>query len=436
MWRGTELGRAGQRPPAAADVTTAAVAARAGGTSRAGGTFIRHRLAQAGSRDLGPWLIPLVLITLVGVGAGTIAAGLPAGAAGAATLGLLAVAAALSMLAVSDRIRDLRVVVPALVGVGLCGAGLDWPQSDGPGFMLGYMALAGLALRTPRLIALLAGTPVVAAVAAAEAHEAENPASTLLAVLLGLCFLFITSALAAISLEARGRAEALLAQEAATSQAREHAAALAERSRLARDLHDVLNHSLAALAVQLEGARMLATTTGAGGALVDQITSAHRLTRIGMLNARRALQMLRGDETPGPAMLQDLVTETAAASGIPITLEVGGTPRPVGPEVGLTVYRTVQEALTNVAKHAGRGAQVAVRLTWDSSGLEVLIVDSGGDGVDAGLPSSGFGLRSMAERASLHGGRLDADHSDGGFRVRLRLPLVPPPPVDVRDDGR
>jgi signal transduction histidine kinase len=365
------------------------------------------------------------MITMTGAGAGIIAAGLPGGAAGASTVVLLVAAGALSALALSRRIRDLRVVVPALVGVGLSGAALNW-QADGPGFMAGYVALVGLALRTPRRIAMLAGIPVMAAVTAEEAYESDNPATASLTVLFAFGLLFATSAFAAVSLDAHRQAEALLAQQAAASEARQRAAALAERSRLARDLHDVLAHSLAALAVQLEAARLTAITTGSGSRLVHQITSAHKLTCIGMLNARRALQMLRGDEAPGPAGLPDLVAQAATALGVPIVLEVDGVPRRLGGDAGSTVYRVVQEALTNVAKHAGRGARVTVRLVWASDGVEVSVTDTGGDGVGSGLPSSGFGLTGLAERAALHGGRLHARRSGGGFAVRLRLPVSPP----------
>jgi signal transduction histidine kinase len=263
---------------------------------------------------------------------------------------------------------------------------------------------------------------VVAAIAAAETYESEHPATTSLAVLFASGLLFITSAVAGISLDARRHAEALLAHQAATDDARQRAAALAERSRLARDLHDVLAHSLSALALQLEATRLMAITTGAGARLVGQVASAHKLTCIGMLEARRALQMLREDEAYVPADLPELVSETAMALGIPIALEVVGVPRPLGADAGITLYRVVQEALTNVAKHAGRGARVTVRLAWASGGAEVSIVDRGGDGVDAGLPSSGFGLTSMAERAALNGGWLRAGHSGGGFAVILWLP--------------
>jgi signal transduction histidine kinase len=336
-------------------------------------------------------------------------------------VGLLAVAATLSAIALSGRIRDRRLVVAALITVGLSGAALDW-LVDGPGYVVGYVALVGLALRTPRRIALLAGTPIVAAVAAEEAYDSANPVVTSLAVVSAFGFLYTISEFAAASLDARRQAEALLAQEAAAGEARERAAALAERSRLARDLHDVLAHSLSVLAVQLEAARLTAITAAAGANLVGQIACAHRLTCIGILNARRALAMLRDDEPPGPASLPRLVSETATALAIPIALEIDGVPRALDADAGLMVYRVVQEALTNVAKHAGRGVRVRVRLTWTSGGVEVSIVDSGGDGADVALPSSGFGLTSMAERATLKGGRLHAGHSDHGFAVELWLP--------------
>jgi signal transduction histidine kinase len=382
----------------------------------------RFASVAAANRETQSWLSPLIVIAITGVGAGIFAGGLPAGTPWISTVGLLAVAAILAGIALSGRIRDLRVVVPALAGVGLCGAGLDW-QGDGPGYVVSYVALVGLALRTPRRVALLAGTPVVAAVAFEEAYDSASPADTSLTVVSAFGFVFLISAFAAVSLDARRQAEALLTRETAVSEARERAAALAERSQLARDLHDVLDHSLSVLAVQLEAARLTAITAAAGANLVGQITCAHKLACIGMLNARRALAMLRDDEPPGPADLPGLVSETAAGLGIPITLEVVGAQGALDSDAGLILYRVVQEALTNVVKHAGRGVRVTVRLAWASGGVEVSIADRGGDGADAELPSSGFGLTSMAERAALKGGRLRAGHCDGGFTVRLWLPV-------------
>jgi len=383
----------------------------------------RGRLSPVGAatHELGSWLAPLLLIAIAGVGGGILAGGLPAGPAGPVTVGLLAIAAALAAAGLSGRVGGRRIAVPALVGVGICGAGLDL-LADGTGYVIGYMAVVGLALRSPPRVAVLAGCPIVAAIAGVEAADAVNPAATTLAVLSAFGFLFTISEFAAASLDARHQAEALLAQETAAGEAREREAALAERSRLARDLHDVLAHSLSVLAVQLETARLTAITEAAGANLVGQITSAHKLTRIGVLNARRALAMLRDDEPPGPASLPGLVSETAAALGVPIALEVDGVPRSLDPEAGLMLYRVVQEALTNVAKHAGRGVRVTVRLTWAADGVDVSVVDSGGDGTGVGLPSGGLGLTGMSERAGLIGGRLRAGCSDDGFAVRLWLP--------------
>jgi len=376
---------------------------------------------EAGSQETRSWLAPLLVIAVIGVAGGILAGGLPAGDAGPATVGLLATAAVLSVAGLSAWGSGLRVTVPALMGVGLCGAGLD-QLADGSGYVIGYMAVAGLALRTPPRVAVLAGSPVVAAIAVEDALDSANPAATSLAVLSAFGFLFTISEFAVTSLGARRQAEALLAQEAAAGEARERAAVLAERSRLARDLHDVLAHSLSMLAVQLEAARLTAITTAAGGDLVGQIAHAHKLTCAGVLNARRALAMLRDDDPPGPDSLPGLVSDTAAALGIPIVLEVAGTPCALEADGALMLYRVVQEALANVAKHAGRGARVAVRLAWTDGGVEVSVVDSGGDGAGAGLPSGGFGLTSMAERAALNGGRLRAEHSGDGFAVRLWLP--------------
>src|SRR5262249_34200097 len=264
--------------------------------------------------------------------------------------------------------------------------------------------------------AVVAGGPVVAAIGAVEATDAANPAATTLAVLAAFGFLFTISGFAAASLDARRQAEALLAQETAAGEARERAAALAERSRLARDLHDVLAHSLSVLAVQLEAARLTAITEAAGANLVGQLTSAHKLTGIGVLNARRALAMLRDDEPPGPASLPGLVSETAAALGIPITLEVDGVPCALDQDAGLMLYRVVQEALTNVAKHAGRGVRVTVRIAWEAGGVEVSVVDRGGGRAGGRLPAGRSGPAGMGGRGGGEGGPPARGPVGGRFR--------------------
>jgi signal transduction histidine kinase len=364
-------------------------------------------------------------VIIIAVGAGVLADDPPTRAVFPVAVTLLLLASACWAIGLSEHVRDVRVVVAALVCLGLCGAALDWPQSDGPGLVTVFMALAGLALRAPRVIGLLAAAPVVVALAVSDAHQAVNPASTVLTVAMTAAFLFVTSALAALSRDAQHRAEELLAQEATIREVREQMAALAERSRLARELHDIMAHCLSGLAVQLEGARLSAAETAADSRLADQIACARQLAHDGMLNARRALRALRGDEVPAVARLPQLVSETAAALGIPVTLSIEGAPRPLSPELALTAFRVVQEALTNVARHAGPGAVASIMLTWAPESLDISVADRGGTRPAPRAIAGGLGLTGMAERAALHGGRLEAARSDEGFTVRLQLPLEP-----------
>ena len=149
-----------------------------------------------------------------------------------------------------------------------------------------------------------------------------------------------------------------------------------------------------------------------------------------MGNAKRAVSALRGDALPGPALLPQLVDEVRSASALPVTLTVSGTARPLVPEAGLAVYRAVQEALTNTSRYAGRGASAAVAVSWSDQDVQVEIVDVAGTGKStaAAVPSGGYGLAGLAERAALLGGQATAGPVDGGFRVHLRLPLTGPVP--------
>lgn len=222
------------------------------------------------------------------------------------------------------------------------------------------------------------------------------------------------------------QAHELLAQEAATRAAQEEAAALAERGRLARELHDVLAHTLSGLAVRLEGARLLARHTGADPRLLHQIDGAHELARDGMIEARQVVATLRGDPLPGPAQLPELLERTRHG-GIPVTFTEHGDPQPLSADSGLTLYRTVQEALTNTAKHAGAGTRVDIVLRWASDRIVAEISDAGGDARSARLPSGGFGLAGLAERAALAGGRLESGPTGDGWRVTVTVPAPAAP---------
>ncbi|MGH3295148.1 MAG: sensor histidine kinase, partial [Trebonia sp.] len=185
------------------------------------------------------------------------------------------------------------------------------------------------------------------------------------------------------------------------------------------------------------------TGTGTGtdtvALMLGQVNRAQRIAREGLADTRRAISALRGDELPGPALLDRLVRETSEATGTHAELTVAGEPRPLSPEVGLALYRTAQEALINTAKYAGRGGRAELRLTYRTDCIELAIEDArapdtappraGGpaSGVSGGLAAEGltfggYGLTGMRERAELLGGRLTAGPTGQGFHVLLWLP--------------
>lgn len=215
----------------------------------------------------------------------------------------------------------------------------------------------------------------------------------------------------------------------ASREAEARAAAAAERGRMAREMHDVLAHSLSALALQLETTRLLARSRGVDEDVTQAIDRAHHLAASGLDEARRAIATERGDELPGPERIGALADAFAEQSGLPIAVEVHGEPRELGPEARLAFYRTAQEALTNVRRHA-TADRVEVELNYLPDSTVLVVEDHGIDGspppVAVGLAGGGYGLTGMRERAELLGGELLAEPTINGFRVELRLPAGQP----------
>ena len=217
----------------------------------------------------------------------------------------------------------------------------------------------------------------------------------------------------------RERHEELLASRAAEARN----AVSAERGRIAREMHDVLAHSLSALALQLESTRLLARDRDVDPDVARALDQAHSLAASGLDDARRAIAAARGDELPGPERLTALAGAFGDQSGLPVAVEVHGDPRELPPDARLAVYRTAQEALTNVRRHAA-AERVCVSLDYLADST-VLVVE---DHSPAGTPppvapvAGGYGLTGMRERAKLLGGELVASPTDNGFRVELRLP--------------
>jgi signal transduction histidine kinase len=205
-------------------------------------------------------------------------------------------------------------------------------------------------------------------------------------------------------------------------EAEQRNALAAERARLARELHDVLAHTLSSLSLHLESTRMLALSRNVESEVMERIDRAVSLARTGLEEARSAVGTLRDDALPGPTRLPQLVDDFGRDSGVAASFVETGTPQPLGPEARVALFRAAQEALTNVAKHAA-ARTVTVTVEWLDAEV-VLRVDDDGRGSAGPASDGGNGLRGMRERAELAGGRLTAGPGVAGYRVELRLPIT------------
>ncbi|WP_030670420.1 sensor histidine kinase [Streptomyces cellulosae] len=217
--------------------------------------------------------------------------------------------------------------------------------------------------------------------------------------------------------EARGSAQRLLAQERAARTAEAESAALAERARIAREIHDVLAHSLSAQLVHLEAARLLIERGADREQILERVVAARGMARDGLSETRQALSALRGELTP----LEDFLTQlVSTADGAEATIT--GDRRPLPAEASQAVRRVAQEALTNVRKHAP-GARVRIRLEYGEHQVTLVVRDSGGSPGELAAAGAGYGLLGMRERAELLGGSLETGPDEEGFVVSLKVPV-------------
>lgn len=388
----------------------------------------RNLAASPGALDVSPILVAVRSIVLL-MALVTVPLAEPhlgegaAGTALAVALGVCVVGGVVWFLA---RGRE-RLTVATLAVLGVAGgtlAGLS-PLSTAIAVGCVVTATAGARLNTEVSMAITAAT-VAAFLAAGLATGA--PAEALLGyplTFIGLWALGLTrhSYLLRAELAEQTLAETRRAREAETE-----AAALAERARIAREIHDVLAHSLAAVSVNLEAAEALLGTLPTGspelGKAMECISRASVFTKEGLADARRAILALRDDARPLSEQLAELVKEYAADGTAPVDLSITGSPRPVAAEASLAVYRTAQEALTNARKHAP--AQ-PVRLTLEYSPAEItlrVVNQLPAPTADRPLAATGagYGLTGLRERAALGGGTLTAGPADGEWQATLRIP--------------
>ncbi len=224
----------------------------------------------------------------------------------------------------------------------------------------------------------------------------------------------------------RSRAERLEQTELALARAQtaseEHAraAALAERTRIARELHDVLAHSLAGLALNLQGARLMMVRDGASEESLAQIERAQKLATDGLAEARKAVAALREDAVPVERSVSDLVAAYRLDTGSRADLVIEGEPRELDAAVGTTLVRAVQEALANSRKHAA-GPAVDVTVAFKNEEVDLTIIDHQGRRPPK-PPSPGYGLRGMGERVALLNGKLECGPGEDGWRIQLTVP--------------
>ncbi len=200
-----------------------------------------------------------------------------------------------------------------------------------------------------------------------------------------------------------------------------------ERTRIARDLHDVVAHGVSLIVIQAGAARMVSGQPPRAVAALRQVEASGRQALeelrllLGLLGRDREANLA---PQPGLAQLETLAA-TVRSAGVPVQLRVTGSRRDLSPGLDLTAYRIIQEALTNTLKHAP-GASAEVHVDFRDGDLCVEVLDTGGPTEPPAPSPGGHGLTGMRERVALYRGHLEAGpRAGGGFRIRARLPLEP-----------
>jgi signal transduction histidine kinase len=326
----------------------------------------------------------------------------------------------------SLRTRPWRLIA-LLLGVTAASATLGGIQPKGIWQAGPYFVVIVAAAALERRAALLTSAAAVGAVVVVAAASHHGNAAISLALSVPPWY-FVMRLIRAMRLQH----EELRASRAAEARA----AAEAERGRLAREMHDVLAHSLSALALQLESTRLLARDRDTDADVVRSLDSAHHLAAQGLDEVRRAIATARGDQLPGPERLQDLAQAFEQHSGVPVALSIAGEPHELAPDARLAIYRTAQEALTNVRRHS-TAESVSVRLDYRPDATVLAVEDHAAGPPPPPSIGGGYGLTGMRERAELLGGTLRAEPTDSGFVVELWLPEPKPvQPTTVAAPGR
>jgi signal transduction histidine kinase len=327
----------------------------------------------------------------------------------------------------------LRRAAPLIVlAVTLAAASAIVAIDEAPGGMSVLLALYTVAAYLERRVSLAALVPTAAIVTVLSivAASGDRVASLLVGALAAAPLTVGIWGLGAYVQTRRQYARELEARASRLERERDQLARIAvyeERTSIARELHDIVAHSVSVMLVGVRGARDVLQTSP--DVADDTLARVEASGERSLAELRRILGLLRSPEQrpesrpqPTLANLDELIAEFHAA-GLPVSLEVAGEPQSLAEGVELSVYRVVQEALTNVLKHT-RPTHVSVTLVFRDSGLELEIVDDGvrqGEHLDT---NGGQGIVGMRERVAVLGGELETGpRVGGGFRVAARVPI-------------
>jgi signal transduction histidine kinase len=240
-----------------------------------------------------------------------------------------------------------------------------------------------------------------------------------------------------VALSVQGeQARQLLAQHEQLRAEQRRADVLEERARIAREVHDVLAHSLGALGIQLQTVRALFTVRNDPDRALDALATAQRMASEGLKETRLAVHALRTGTLPLHDELARATAELAGRHHVRVHYQTSGTPLPLPPEATVALLRTAQESLVNAVKHAP-GADIAVDLDYREGDVRLTVANpvpgdgpaaAGGAGALRTL-DAGYGLTGMRERLLLLRGSLEAGQRDGQWVVTADLPLTPAPPA-------
>ncbi|MET8080442.1 histidine kinase [Streptomyces sp. NPDC005303] len=329
------------------------------------------------------------------------------------------------------------------------GSGFTWPWTAS-GIIAHLFVLLLVGLRVPTRVSaeVLAITALVTYVLQGVWGASHYQSTGVVAVALSAVVVVLGTAL-------RGRREAraeLGRQTTITEEERNRRALLEERSRIARELHDVVAHHMSVISIQAQVAPHLVESPSEE--LRENLAGIRQNALEALTELRRVLGVLRAEDPDAPDLVDrpgtgtaphtpqptldrlDALVENTRAAGLSVQVDVQGTRRPLPSGVELSAYRIVQEALSNVLRHAP-GATASVRLVHYLHGLDVRIVNSRPTRTVAPSPGAGHGLLGMRERAAMLGGTLRAGpRPDGGYEVAAYLPTAPPGDLDQVSESK